>query len=108
MTTTLGRVANRQIGERTGRAHDQRVTIGRRMRGSGGAGVAAGARAIFDDEILAERCRHPVEQDARDDIAGAAGGERHENLDRPVGIGIRRRHCRHDDGRNSGRAEGQE
>jgi hypothetical protein len=56
------------------------------VRGGCGTGIASGARAIFDHEVLAKRYCHPAKQDARYNIAGAAGGKWHINLNRPVGV----------------------
>ena len=79
--------------QRTDRAHHQRVAVGRRSDRRQSAGIAAGARAVVDDERLPERLRHPVEHDAGDDVAGAAAREGHDHLDRPCRIilGVRAR-----------------
>ena len=82
--------------QRPGSTHHQRITVRRGVRGGCRTGVASRAGAIFDHEVLAERCCHPAKQDARDDVAGAAGGKRHIDLNRPVGIvGVRASISRH-------------
>jgi hypothetical protein len=43
---------------------------------------AARAAAVFDNDRLAEIGCNTVEHRARDDVGGAAGAERNENLDR--------------------------
>lgn len=74
-------------GERPVRADEQRVAVGRRVRHEFGADAAAGAAAVVDHNRLAERARNAFADDAADDVGVAAGGERHDQVDRPVGIG---------------------
>jgi hypothetical protein len=56
------------------------------MRGCRSTDVPSGAGTVIDHERLPKGRRHPAEQDARNDIAGAARGEWDVNLDRPAGI----------------------
>ena len=66
------------------------IAVGRGTGGAAGSDHAAGAADVLDDELLAERLRHAVLDDARDRIGGAAGRERHHQRDRTAGIGLRR------------------
>lgn len=89
-------------GQRAGGAHQQGVAVRGGVRGRRGADIAAGAGAVVDHEGLSERGRHAVEQDARDHVAGAAAGKRHEHLDRAGGIVLRS--CRKQPGGSERRA----
>jgi len=55
---------------------------------------AAGAGADFDHDLLAELAAEPIRQGAAEQIGGAAGGERHDQPDRPVRKGLRPRRRR--------------
>jgi hypothetical protein len=44
---------------------EQRVTVGRRSYDGFGADVAAGARPVVDDELLAQAFREPLRDQAR-------------------------------------------
>ena len=68
-------------------ADQQRVAVGCRARDGFGADAAAGAAAVLHHHWLAERVRYPLADDAADDVGIAAGRERHDQADRPVGIG---------------------
>jgi len=48
-----------------------------------------GARAVFEHDRLADLLGHLVEHDARDNVVGVAGGERHDRRDGPAGPGLR-------------------
>ncbi len=74
--------------DRSGAGGHQCVAVRGGFGGGEGAGVAARTRAIVDDEGLPDRLAHTVEQDARDDVARAAAGERDDDRDRPGGIGL--------------------
>jgi hypothetical protein len=50
---------------------------------------AAGAAAIVNHDWLAKRHSQPFAKRAGQDVGGAAGGEGHENPDRPAGKGRR-------------------
>ncbi len=56
------------------------------------AGGAARPDDVLDDELLPERARHVLAQDAGNDVGRPAGRERHDDRDRPRRIGLRR--CR--------------
>ena len=77
--------------EDAGRRHQQRVAVGRSLGDRIGADIAARARAVLDDDRLAERLRHLVADRARQHVGEAAGGERRDQLDRTVGIILRLR-----------------
>jgi hypothetical protein len=47
------------------------------------------ARLVLDDEGLAEAARQLIGQEASDDVVAAGGPDRHDDLDRAVGIGLR-------------------
>jgi hypothetical protein len=72
------------------RRQHQRVAIGRRARGLGGADHAACARLVVDHDRLAERLGQFLAKGARGDVGAGAGGERHDQADwsvRPVRLG---------------------
>ena len=82
--------------ERHARRHrnlmqQHRIAVGRGAGGASGSDHAAGAADVLDDDLLAERLRHAVLDDARDRIGRAAGRVRHHERDRTAGIGLRRR-----------------
>ena len=59
----------------------ERVAVGRRLGRRLGADHAAGAAAVLDDELLAEGLAELVGPGPGDDVGGAAGRERHDDLD---------------------------
>ncbi|MFI4930485.1 MAG: hypothetical protein ACHP83_09610 [Burkholderiales bacterium] len=63
-------------------AHQQRVAVGLRLGGFGGAERAAGARLVVDDDGLAERHSELRCDRARQDVSAAAGRERHDEAHR--------------------------
>jgi hypothetical protein len=71
----------RNGGQRRSAVDADRVSVGRTL----GEGIdprqAAGAGAVLDDDLLAERGAKSVSQRAREQIGGTAGGERHDQLD---------------------------
>ena len=67
--------------------HEQRVAVGRRLRGRLGADQRVGAGPVLDQDRLAPVLAHLLADDARHDVARAARRERHDDADRPVGIG---------------------
>ena len=74
------------------RAHvgeQQRVAVGRRLRGLVDADRAAGAADILDDELLAERLAHRWHEHAGQRVGRTAGRERHDHGDGLGGIGLR-------------------
>jgi len=74
-----------------GRAQEQRVAVGRRLRRDFGADDARGARAIVHDYLLAERVADRFRQDACIDVGAPTRRKRHDEPDRSFGIAIRRR-----------------
>ncbi|MCP1739942.1 hypothetical protein ABIF65_001413 [Bradyrhizobium japonicum] len=65
---------------------EQRVAIRRGLGDAVGAECAAGTDDILDDDGLLQRRAHGVAENSRDDVAGAAGGERHDHRDRAGGV----------------------
>ena len=65
------------------------VAVGAGAHGSDRAGGAAGAGDILDDELLPERAREVLGNDAANNVARSAGSERNYDRDRPVRIGFR-------------------
>ena len=56
-------------------AHQQRVAVGRGMRGLLGGDVAARAGPVLDDERLVQDFLEPLAEDARQHVARPAGRE---------------------------------
>ena len=80
--TGVRRDDHRRFGRR-----QQRVTVGIRLCDQRRADTAGRAGAVLDHERLAERRLQMRLQQPRHDIGAAAGGERHDDAHRPVGIG---------------------
>ena len=80
------RLHERVDRQRTVRGDQQRVAVGRRPCHGLGADAAAGAATVVDHHGLAEGVRYAVADDAADDVGIAAGGEGHDQADRPLGI----------------------
>ena len=98
-------VVERRI-DRVRRAdQEKRVAVGRRAHDRLGGDIAAGARPVLDDELLAEPLRQPLTDQARDDVGRAAGGKADNDAHRPRRIGLRPSDARH--GRQRGSARGQ-
>ena len=79
-------------GRRAVRAHladEQRVAVGRGAGGPSRTRRAAGTADVLDDELLAERPRHVLEDDAGDHVGVAAGsvGHDHDDLPRRIILG---------------------
>ncbi len=68
-----------------------RVTVRRRFRREVQADGERTARAIVDDDLLADLLRQRRRENARHCIGGAARGLRHDEMDRPIRILRRRR-----------------
>jgi hypothetical protein len=68
---------------------DDRVAVGLRLDHDLGADIAAGARPVLDDEILAELFRKPLRGEPRDDVRRAAGREGDDHLDWAGRVGVR-------------------
>ena len=67
-------------------AEQQRVAVGRRARRDADAGRAARARLVLDDDGLLQLASERFGDRPRDRVRDAAGRERHDHRDRPVGI----------------------
>ena len=96
------RLHERIDGERSVRAGEQRVAVGRGFRRHVGAEAAARAGAVLDHDRLAEHLLHVLAGDARDEVGVAARRERHDQPDRLVGIGGERHARQHGDERRCG------
>src|SRR5262249_61948646 len=70
-----------------------------------GRDIAAGARRVFDEELLTEPLGEPLTYDARDDVDRLTSGKSDHHAHRSRGIGLCPRDPRH--GGESGRARGQ-
>ena len=80
---------HRSCDMRAHRRGKQRIAVGCGSRDARAADRATGAADVLDDDGLAQDLRHLVGDDARHDVAGAAGRERHDHRDRPGGIVLR-------------------
>ncbi|SPA49127.1 protein of unknown function [Cupriavidus taiwanensis] len=69
-----------------GRGDAQRIAVRRGLGQEGGADAAAGTAAVVDHHGLAQLLAELVGDDARDDVGGAACGERHHQRDRLGGV----------------------
>ena len=98
-------LVERRVDEICRRDQEQRVAVGRRVHDHLGRDVGAGARAVLDDELLAEPFRQPLPRQPRDDVGRAAGGKANDDAHRPRRIGLRPSEARH--GRKRGSARGQ-
>ena len=68
-------VVERRV-DRVGRTdQEERIAVRRRTHDRLGGDIAAGARPVLDDELLAEPLRQPLTDQARDDVGRAAGGK---------------------------------
>ncbi len=72
-------------------AERERIAIGIGARGARRAGGATGTGDILDEELLPERARELVRDDAGGDVGRPAGGERHHDRHRARGIALRLR-----------------
>ena len=72
------------------RHHQQRVAVGRRLGDLARADQRAGAGPVLDDERLLERFLQVLADDAGVDVGGPAGAERHDDLDGPRWVVLRR------------------
>jgi hypothetical protein len=73
--------------ERRGRRREQRVAVCVRLEHQLGADIAAGARAVLDDERLPEPGVQLLRNDACRRIDAAAGGDVDDDPHRPVRVG---------------------
>ena len=77
---------HRGVDDERARAHDpDGVAVGRRLRDRIGAQHPGLSAAILDHHRLFCQFRHALADDPRDDVVGAAGRERHDQLDGFVG-----------------------
>ena len=70
--------------------HDQRVAVGVRMGGHLARDIAVSAGAVLDEERLAHRLGETLCQHPRGDVGRPARRDRHQHLDRPGRILLRR------------------
>ena len=83
-------VGRRIDRERRGRAHADRVAVGRGLRDGGGAERAAGAGAVVDHDGWPSAARRPSATSAADHVGRAARRERHDHGDGLARIGVLR------------------
>ena len=89
----VGHLFHRRVDDQRARAHDPyRVAIGGCLCDRIGAEHAGLAAAIVDHNRLLRDFRHALADQARDDVVGAAGRKRHDQLDRFAWEILR---CRH-------------
>ena len=74
----------RHVGEQ------ERVAVRRGFGSELDAEAAAGAGTVVDHDLLAERFRQPLTDEAREHIRAAAGRIRHDQRDGVIGIGFSR------------------
>ena len=72
------------VGEQEG------VAVRRGFRGDLDAEAAAGAGTVVDDNLLAERFRHPLTDEASEHVRAAARRIGHDEGDGTIGIGFSR------------------
>jgi hypothetical protein len=70
-------------------AEEDRVAVRRRARDLRGGDRAVRAGLVLDDDALAEHRAEPLPDDTSDQVAAAAGPERHDDGDRFVWVGLR-------------------
>jgi hypothetical protein len=68
-------------------ADEDRVAVWRRLGDEGEGDVASGTGMVLDDHRLAERLVEVRAEDAGQHVDAAAGRHRHDEAERPVGIG---------------------
>ena len=71
-------------------AEKERIAVRRRMRDQLAGDIAAGTRTVIDDDRLSEQAGELIGDDARQDVARAAGRKADDDGDRPVGYRPRR------------------
>ena len=71
--------------QRADRAHAQRIAVRRRLRGEVEPDRERTAGAIVDDDLLANLLAERCAENSCHRVGGAAGGLRHDQMDRPVG-----------------------
>ncbi len=74
----------RRQRQRADRRHAQRVAVGRRLRGEVHADGQRAAGPVVDHDLLADGVAERSGEQARQRVGGAAGGLRHDEVDRPI------------------------
>src|SRR6516225_5571838 len=87
---------------------EKRVAVCGRANCGLGADIAAAARPVVDNELLAEPLRQPLSDQAREDVGRAGRGEWHDQTHRSRRIGLRPCDARHCGQRGSACCEMQE
>ena len=87
-------VEERGVDRVVGADHEQRIAVRRAADDSFGRDVAAGARAILDDELLAELVGQGLHDEARQDVDRLPGGKADDEAHRLRWIGLRRSQAR--------------
>jgi len=91
------------------RAVDQeRVAVGRRLRGAAGADVAAGAADVLDIELLAHLLGQLRRDHPREQVGRAAGCERNDHAHRSRRVALRPRDAWGGEPSGGGAGEAQE
>ena len=102
------RIERDRGGMRAHLAHQDGVAVGIGAHRAGRADGAAGAGDVLDDDLLAQRVRHVIADDAGGDVGRASGRERHDQRDRARGIVLRARNERQYRQRGNARRQMQE
>jgi hypothetical protein len=68
--------------------HEQDIAVSGRTHDGLGADVGAGARAIFNDELLTQPLRQPLPDEPRGNVRRAGWSDRHDQAHRPGWIGL--------------------
>jgi hypothetical protein len=71
------------------RADQQRIAVRLGMGHVSDPDIAAGARAVLDNDIAGQREPEILAEDSRHDVGGAGRRERNDDLDRPLRIARR-------------------
>ena len=82
------RIQRDRGGVRPHLPHQDGVTVGVGAHRPGRTDGAAGARDVLHDDLLTERARHVIGDDAGGDVGGAAGRKRHDERDRASRPGL--------------------
>ncbi len=85
----VGPVIKRRVDRVRCVSHQERIAVGRRVHDRLGADIAAGARAVVDDELVTELVRQPLRNEARRDVDRAGGRSADNQSHRPGRIGLR-------------------
>ena len=79
------------VGHVSARGHEQGITVGQRLARRLGADIAARPRAVVDHHRDLQPIGKFLADDARQDVDAGAWRVRHDDTNRPVGIGRLRR-----------------